>query len=366
MEKVSFKICQRDYSLKTDENPEMITKLARQLENSIGYVARIARGTTEVEITTLAAMIQICEIQSELNKQREALEQIKLQLEETDKKAKSGIQALSAEIAKKDSEINNLKASVEELSSVIKEKERVIEQADKNTEDKIKEMTDKFTQKENELNNALTAALGDCEQKGNLLKEIDGKLAETERQLKEHREKSAELNAQAENKLKEENQRLEAEITKLKEMAQSAETQFEQLAAVKDEESNRLRLRVQEYESELKDITAKQEMEIEAVYEEHEKECKLIDEKREKELNEIKADYEKRIGEILKQVEDQKLETEKIRKTLSNYEDTFDMYVRNKTAELKQAQEEAEAAKARNAELEKQLAKVGDVQMKLC
>ncbi len=42
------------------------------------------------------------------------------------------------------------------------------------------------------------------------------------------------------------------------------------------------------------------------------------------------------------------------------------MYVRNKTAELKQAQEEAEAAKAKNAELEKQLAKAGIVQMTLC
>ena len=102
------------------------------------------------------------------------------------------------------------------------------------------------------------------------------------------------------------------------------------------------------------------------MYEEHEKECRIIDEKREKELNEIKADYEKRIGEILKQVEDQKQETEKIRKTLSNYEDTFDMYVRNKSAELKQAQEEAEAAKAKSAELEKQLAKSGDVQMTIC
>ena len=42
------------------------------------------------------------------------------------------------------------------------------------------------------------------------------------------------------------------------------------------------------------------------------------------------------------------------------------MYVRNKSAELKQAQEEAEAAKAKSAELEKQLAKSGDVQMTIC
>ena len=122
MEKVAFKICQRDYSLKTDENPEMIIKLARSLENSISYVARIARGTTEVEITTLAAMIQICDIASELGNERAALEQVRQQLEEMERKAKASVKQLTSDAAKKDSEINKLNSLIEELNVVIGEK----------------------------------------------------------------------------------------------------------------------------------------------------------------------------------------------------------------------------------------------------
>lgn len=388
MEKVAFKICQRDYSLKTDENPEMIIKLARQLERSIGQIARIARSTSEIEITTLAAMIEICDIQGRLNADSAALEQVKQQLSETEQKTKSDIQGLTADLSKRDNEIKALKESAEKFEAVINAKESIIAESDKRTEEKIKAITDDFSQKETELNNSVKILKEQNSSKDAQIRELTAKLTKAENLLKQQQEYSAKQNAQNESKLKEENQKLVQEITNLKDMAQSAESQFEQLAAVKDEEAERLRLRVQEYENELKTVTAQQEKEIEAVYEEHQKECRLIDEKREKQIEQLKDDNKKqinllkednekqlaqmkencdnRVSEALRQLEDQKQETEKVRKTLSNYEDTFDMYVRNKTAELKQALEEAEAVKAKNAELEKRLAKIGDVQMTIC
>ena len=55
-----------------------------------------------------------------------------------------------------------------------------------------------------------------------------------------------------------------------------------------------------------------------------------------------------------------------MRDTLSKYERTFDQYVKDKEAELKQAQEETETARGKVADLEKQLALSGDVQMTIC
>ncbi len=52
--------------------------------------------------------------------------------------------------------------------------------------------------------------------------------------------------------------------------------------------------------------------------------------------------------------------------TLSNYEAAFNQYVKDKEQELRQAQEETEAVKSKNADLEKQLALSGDVQMTIC
>ena len=52
--------------------------------------------------------------------------------------------------------------------------------------------------------------------------------------------------------------------------------------------------------------------------------------------------------------------------TLSNYEASFDLYVNKKEEELRQAHEETESLKAKNAELEKQLEKSEDMQMKIC
>ena len=68
MEKVTVRICQRDYSLKTDESPEKIIKLAEQLEHTIHFVARKAKGMSETEITTLAAMLMISDIENGLKK----------------------------------------------------------------------------------------------------------------------------------------------------------------------------------------------------------------------------------------------------------------------------------------------------------
>lgn len=366
MEKVSFKIAQRDYSLKTDEDPQKITKLAGQLEHTISYVARKARGMNEVEITTLASMILICDMENTFSKDSISSNEAKRLLEESEKNLKEQLRSAQDAAADHERQVKQLTERLSELDGELEKQKKSALSGDAEKENKIKELTQKLTDTENKLREHIEAATNDIEEKERLLKEADNKLSEAEESLLRMENEQSADSAKRASEQKAEVERLNAEILSLKSMAESAESQFEQLAVAKDEEAQRLRLRVQEYENELKTVTQQQEKEIEAVYDEHERECRIIAEKRDKELSDIKDEYVKSVELLKKQLDEQRTENEKMKKTLSNYEATFDMYVKNKENELKQAYEETEAVKSKNADLEKQLARSGDIQMTIC
>ena len=82
MEKVTVRIAGRDYSLKTDESAEKIVELADRLEKTISYVARNTRSMNEVEITTMASMILMGEIESGMRAENNAAAEAKKKLEE--------------------------------------------------------------------------------------------------------------------------------------------------------------------------------------------------------------------------------------------------------------------------------------------
>lgn len=449
MEKVTVRICQRDYSLKTDESPEKIIKLAEQLEHTIHFVARKAKGMSETEITTLAAMLLISDIENILKKSyvpaaeaesklrhvKDRLDDLKKEMAEQEAASKKKNEKLRAEndglmgelgqlrnekddLSKsleqyKQSE-GNLKIQIEEVNKQLEKQAAIItedsikkeqlktekenlakeleqakqsesglktqlEEADKKIEEQAAIIADDSIKKENErLCEEKKAALDELDQSRQTESNLRSDIEELKVKLAEQTAIAEDDSAERENeRLKAETEALKSENVKLKQSSESARSQFEELAEVKNEEAERLRLRVAEYEKQINSIEEEYEKELEAVYDEHEKECKSLSEKQAKEISEIKAEYDNKIEEVktecgkkIAELEDKNKEQEEanaaMQSTLSNYEATFDMYVKNKEKELRQAQEEAEAIRSKNADLEKQLALSGDVQMTIC
>lgn len=236
MEKVTVKICGREYSLKTDENPETIIKLASQLEKTITYVARKIRGMSEIECTTMGAMILIGEIENINRKEAESAEMLKKRLES-----------------------------------------------------------------------------------------VQAQLDSTNAQLVEQ------LRISADNPFEKENQQLKTENASLKEQLSSVSANSSRFFAEMQSLSQRRTAEAAEHEKKLKDMTEEHELEI------------MI----------LKEGYEKSAGEKDRQLEEKTRENEKMKTTLSNYEASFDLYAKKKEEELRQAHEELEALKSKNAELEK-------------
>ena len=249
MEKVTVRICGREYSLKTDENPEKIVELARQLEKTITYVGRKIRGMSEVEFTTMGAMILIGEIESMIRKKMESAEELKNQLET--------VQA-----------------------------------------------------------------------------QLDSTNAKLEEQLR----------LAADNTLEQDNRQLKAENVSLKE-------QLSTLSADSSRISSEMQTLAQQRASETAD---------------HDKKLKDLTEEHELEIMILKEGFEKTSEEKDRLIEEKTRENEKMQITLSNYEASYNLYIKRKEEELRQAHEETESLKAKNAELEKQLEKTGDIQMKIC
>ena len=249
MEKVTVKICGREYSLKTDESPEKIIELAHRLEKTITYVGRKIRGMSEIEFTTMGAMILIGEIESTIHKEKEYAEQLQKQLE--------GVR----------SQLSSTNAKLDE-----------------------------------------------------------------------------QLRLAADNTLEQDNRQLKTENASLKEQLSTLSADSTRISSEMQTLAQRRAAESADYEKKLKDLTEEHELEI------------MI----------LKEGFEKTTEEKDRLLEEKTRENEKMQTTLSNYEASFDLYVKKKEEELRQAHEETEALKAKNAELEKQLEKSGDIQMKIC
>ena len=249
MEKVTVKICGREYSLKTDENPEKIVKLAKQLENTINYVGRKIRGMSEIEFTTMGAMILICDIDNVIRKDMESAEELKKQLDA-----------------------------------------------------------------------------------------VQAKLTLTSKRLEEQ------IRLAADNTLEHDNEKLKTENASLKEQLSTISADSARLSSEMQSLAQRRAAETSEHFKKLKDLNEEHELEI------------MI----------LKEGFEKTVAEKDRIYEEKVRENEKMQTTLSNYEASFDLYVKKKEEELRQAHEETEALKAKNAELEKQLERSEDIQMKIC
>ena len=256
MEKVTVRIAGRDYSLKTDESAEKIVELADRLEKTISYVARNTRSMNEVEITTMASMILMGEIESGIRAENNAAAEAKKKLEENS------------------AQLESVKA------------------------------------------------------------ELDG----TKRRLEEQ------LRLAADNSDKKENEQLKNEIASLKQQLQTAKDESAAVSAAKKAENERHATQLADYEKKIKDLKEEHELDV------------MI----------LKEGFEKTSTEKEKAFEEKIKDNEKMRSTLSNYEASFDLYVKKKEEELKQAHEEIEALKEKISKTEEQIGGSAGVQMTIC
>ena len=258
MEKVTVKIAGRDYSLKTDDSPEKIVKLAEQLEKNISYVARNTRNMNEVEITTMASLILLGEIESIIRGDVNSAEEMQKQLD-------------------------------------------------------------------------------DCNAS---LKKTQIELEQTQQKLEEQRK----LTQSADEKAAAAAQPLKDEIESLKQQLKAAKEETTAVSNAKQAENQRHITQLAEYEKKLKSLN-----------EEHQLETEIL-----------KEDFAKTAAEKDKAVEEKEKDNEKMRSTLSNYESSFDLYVKKKEEELTKAQEEIEALKDKLAQFEGQTGGKNGVQMTIC
>ena len=189
-----------------------------------------------------------------------------------------------------------------------------------------------------DIENIIRKDIETAEELKKQLEAVQAQLDSTNAKLEEQ------LRLAADNTLEHDNQQLKTENASLK----------EQLSAVSADSAR--------ISSEMQSLAQRRAEETAA----HDKKLKDITEEHELEIMILKEGFEKTTVEKDRLFEEKVKENEKMQTTLSNYEASFDLYVKKKEEELRQAQEEAEALKAKNAELEKQLEKSEDIQMKIC
>lgn len=220
MEKVTVTINRREYSLKTDENPEKIKRLAYALEKNITYVARIAKGSSETEITTMAAMLLLCDVENEVS----------------EKCRRESESAITAGEREKD----QLKNAAEELKRQLDKEKRL------NAENPLAEINQSLTNKNSEL----------LSQTELLKKQID--------RLNEENKSAAAAEENEKSKLK-------AEIENMKNQLGEADERLKKLAAAKDAELAEFSEKAKKSEEELWALSEEQEKKYTVLKEEHEK-----------------------------------------------------------------------------------------------
>ena len=301
MEKVRITICGRDYPLKLDESPERIQKIAKELENSILALNSRMTGKSEAEVVTMTALLMLDEADRKtVDNPQLAAELEKVKAEKAD--LENQLKLLNEEILSAQSEMNQI-ADVQsdenaQLRSKLQEYEQTFERISSEKEKEIEELRASFYSGEKEMEQI--AAVKDSENE-----QLRIKLMEYEQTFERFTEEK------------------EKEIAALKAGFESGEREMEQIADVRSSETEELKQKVLESEAALESISAEKDAEI----------------------NRLKAQLEQ--GTV---VSTGNAEVEKMRNVLSNYEKTFDEYVKTKENEIKRLQAENEQLKKEKAE----------------
>lgn len=244
MEKVKVTICQREYSLKTDESPEKIKKLAAELEKTIIYIARKTRAQGEVDTVILASMILLSDIETII---REGM---------------PNIDALQDELAAANEQLAAAKARVEELENG--------GNSEMETENALlHEENEKLEKLVTVLREEISSATSELSQLANVKEDENTKLRSKLAEYENDFEKMAEER--------------EGEIRKLQDSFTSANSEMEQIAAEKEQENAKLRATLVNYEATFDMYVKKKEDEMRRVQSELE-ELKIRSAEMEKKL----------------------------------------------------------------------------------
>jgi cell division protein ZapA (FtsZ GTPase activity inhibitor) len=183
-----------------------------------------------------------------------------------------------------------------------------------------------------------------------------------------------------------------ADQLKFDENMESAERELEQIAKFRDEENEKLQLKLADYESNMEKLMKDREIELKelrAGFESAQKEMENIANNKHEENDILRnkiADYEKQIEELMKDRETEikrlhdgfddaakemgyiadvkENENKTLRNTLNTYEATFDNYVKLKEEEIIRLRKELSDVQLENEALKAKIAK-GDEQLSL-
>lgn len=243
MEKITVKICQRDYSLKTDEKPEKLAMLAAQFEKTIAQVGRKLVGKSEIETVTFAALIMMSDIENIVNGKAETKE-----LEERLAAANIALATANEQLARMsgNGDFDDMAAEIDLLHEELEKNEAKIKQQ----KDEIQSARDEvnhFAVVKEEENNALRAQIADYE------RQFQSMDATREKEMEKLRESFDEANSRLEQMSGDKN----AENEKLRGTLESYEATFDMYVKTKEDEIKALqeeteRLRVENSELEKK------------------------------------------------------------------------------------------------------------------
>jgi DNA repair exonuclease SbcCD ATPase subunit len=310
MDKMQITICNRTYSLRTDECPQRIEEIARKLDKMLTEFTEGMKGRPEYEVLTIAAfdlMQQADNNEAEVRKLQEKLEE--------------------SEVENKQLLIENMNSASSELYQIaaVKEQENTALRAQIQEYEKTVD---------SQMSNVFTA--------GDELSRIS---AIKEKENAELRERIKEL----ENVWEEYSAKTHA----------SAAEEFMQIAVIKEREISELRTKLLEYEKTwdecVQKIRSEAGDEFAEIAAEREKEsneliAKLLEYEKEWNRHSIEV-FESAIAEYKTAVEAKETEYLEQSEMLKNFERTFDDYVKTKARETESMQEEIEALKLKLADL---------------
>lgn len=232
MEKISLKICQREYSFKTDEKPEKIEKLASQLEKTIAQVSRKLLGKSEAEIVTFASVIMLSDLENIISNS-DKIKELQVKLSE----ANIALATANEQLARMsgNGDFDDMAAEIDLLHEEL-------EKANK----RIAQLTEEVMSARMEVDHFATV-------KADETTKLSAKIAAYEKQFEELDEKR------------------EQEILKLRESYESANAEMEQLAQEKEAENARLHTTLCNYETTFDMYIKKKEDEIKDLQKEMER-----------------------------------------------------------------------------------------------
>jgi len=225
MNKLQIKIRNKVYTLRTDEDPARMTRIAENLDEKITEFAGSMHGRTEVEIITITAF--------DLMERVDDLLVSESKLADQSKKLNDGIQTLKELIEETEAENNKLlKENISSAGNELEQIAMVKEQENEKLRIKIQEYEKEWNDKASDVYNS---AIEEIKRTAEIKEQENEALRiKIQRYEKEFDEQSSNVYQSAINVANEAAESKEAENQKLKETLENFEKLFDEFAKTKE------------------------------------------------------------------------------------------------------------------------------------